>query len=67
MSKIKVYKFKVWDQKEGENRIAPRMGTPQFIKMSGGTIIDGTETEIDASMVDGNGQANISVQPTRLG
>jgi hypothetical protein len=53
----------VWDQTKGEGVIAPRMGTRQCVDMAKGKIIAGTEREIDSSMVDGNGQADIKIQP----
>ena len=63
MGKVKVYQFKVWDQTKGEGVIAPRMGTRQCVDMAKGKIIIGTEREIDSSMIDGNGQADIKIQP----
>jgi hypothetical protein len=65
MRKVKVYKFAIWDQQRGAHRIAPRMGTRRFIKAAGGIALEETEREVNASLIDGNGQADISVQPTK--
>jgi len=66
MNKVTVFQFSVWDQAARQDRIAPHMATRAFIKMAGGTMIEGSEMEIDPSLVDATGQAHISVQPVRL-
>lgn len=53
---VKVYKFRVWGQAKGDNPIAPRMATKEFIQMAGGCVIDGSELEIDASELDDYGR-----------
>jgi hypothetical protein len=65
MTKLKVYQYKMWDHVAGENKISPRMATRQFIEMAGGQIVS-TEREVDSSMVDNIGQADIDIQPSRL-
>jgi hypothetical protein len=64
MAKVKVYKFKNYDINKDESPVAARMATRKFIQMARGQIIEGTVREIDASLLDGNGQAPIDFQPT---
>ena len=66
MNKIKVYQWQKWDQSTGREQTAPRMATRAFIRMARGEPVEKTEMEIDASLLDANGQADISVQPTGL-
>jgi hypothetical protein len=63
MSKVKIYKFKVWDNDAGENKIAPRMATREFVAKARGEVMEGTEREIDSSLLDENMQAPINIQP----
>jgi hypothetical protein len=65
MSKVKVYKFEVWNQATGMNKVALRMATRECIAMARGRIIEGTEREINSSLLNENGQADISIQPIR--
>jgi hypothetical protein len=63
MDNVKVYKFKIWDQFAARHRVAYRMATLKFIEMAKGVIIEGTEREIDRSLLNVNEQAPINIQP----
>jgi hypothetical protein len=63
MNKVKVYKFRKYDASRDKHTLAPRMATRQFIEMARGEIIANTEREIDGSLIDENGQAEIKIQP----
>jgi hypothetical protein len=59
MSKVKVYKYQVFVPKEGTRVVAKRMGTAAYIASVGGTIVEGTELEVDSSEVDAIGKTEI--------
>jgi hypothetical protein len=59
MSKVKVYKYQVYIPKEGTRVVARRMGTAAYIASIGGTIVEGTELEVDGSDVDAIGKTEI--------
>jgi hypothetical protein len=59
MTKVKVYKFKVFIPKERAEVAARRMGTATYIASVGGKIIEGTEMEVDSSDVDSIGKTEI--------
>jgi hypothetical protein len=63
MPMVKVYQFEVWDGQTGRNVKAMRMATRECIKKARGTVIERTEREVDASMVNAEGLADISIQP----
>jgi len=63
MSKVKVYKFRLWVQAAGRKQVAPHMATQEFIIKARGEIIEGTGREVEGSFVDDNGQADIAIQP----
>jgi hypothetical protein len=63
MSKTEVYQFEVRDHAAGTTKLAAHMGTREFIKTAKGTIVEGSGREVDNSLVDENGKADISVQP----
>ena len=63
MSNVKVYKFKIWHHFLGKNRVSPHMATRKFIEMAHGEIVEGTEREIDRSLLNVNEQAPINIQP----
>lgn len=63
MSKTEVFQFTVWDHRSGATKVAAHMATRGFIKMAKGTIVEGSRREIDSSLVDQDGKADISVQP----
>jgi hypothetical protein len=65
MSKTEVFQFEAWDQAAGATKTAAHMATREFIQMAKGAIIEGSGREIDSSLIDGNGKADISVQPDR--
>ncbi len=56
MSSVKVYKWKKYDPNSNQEKIGPSMATRQAIKSFGGAVpIEETETEVDESVLDGNG------------
>ena len=63
MNKTEVFQFTVWDHQAGSAKVAAHMATRGFIEMAKGTIVEGSRREIDSSLVDENGKADISVQP----
>jgi hypothetical protein len=63
MSKTEVFEFTVWDHQSGAAKVAAHMATKRFIEMAKGAIVEGSGREIDNSLVDENGKADISVQP----
>jgi hypothetical protein len=63
MSKTEVFQFTVWDHQAGSAKLVAHMATRRFIDMAKGTIVEGSRREIDSSLVDENGKADIGVQP----
>lgn len=63
MTKTEVFQFTVLDHQAGSPKLAAHMATRRFIEMAKGTIVEGSRREIDGSLVDENGKADISVQP----
>jgi hypothetical protein len=61
MDKVKVYKFKKYAV--NSDPVALRMATRRFIVDARGTVIRGTETEVDRALIDENGQAAVEIQP----
>jgi Staphylococcal nuclease homologue len=60
MRTVKVYKYKrPYDATKDDEVVSHRMGTASFIESVGGTIIDGTELEVDATQVDSEGKTKI--------
>jgi hypothetical protein len=60
MPTVKVYKYKrPYDATKDDEVVSRRMGTASFIESVGGTIIEGTEMEVDASQVDSAGKTEI--------
>ena len=56
MSTVKVYRWKKFDVNSDEYKIGPRMATRQAIKLFGSAVpIEETETEVDESLLNGNG------------
>jgi hypothetical protein len=55
MPKVKVYKYKKW----GQSAVAPKMATREFIAKAKGTIVEGSEREVQGGELDHNGQARI--------
>jgi hypothetical protein len=62
---VKVYQFEKYDIGSDTSPVASRMATRQFIEAVGGKIIPGTEMDVDPGVIDGNGQAQIEIQPPR--
>ena len=52
MDTITVYKVRLYDAQNDEQRTSRRMATVQGAAMMGGWIIDGTEIEIDQSKLE---------------
>jgi hypothetical protein len=59
MTKVKVYKYKIYIPKEGAMVVAKRMGTADYIRSLGGIIIAGSEVEVDSDDVDPIGKTEI--------
>jgi hypothetical protein len=59
MNTVKVYRWKKFDLNCNEYKIGPCMATRQAIKSFGGAVpivpIEEIETEVDDSVLDGNG------------
>jgi hypothetical protein len=53
---VKVYKFQGYDSLAGIMRVQPLMSPKERIEMVAGTIIPGTELEVDASELDEYGR-----------
>jgi hypothetical protein len=52
MVRITVYKVRIYDVQNDELRTSRRLPTERGAAMMGGSIIDGTETEIDRSQLE---------------
>jgi hypothetical protein len=52
MSKVVIYRFRVYDIVRGESIVSTRWATPQAIKRARGEAILSTPMEVDASVVD---------------
>ena len=52
MEKITVYRVRIYDVQNDEFRTSRRLATMQGAAMMGGSIIDGTEAEIDQSQLE---------------
>ena len=63
----KVSQFKTWDIRAGTYRVSRKMATAESVERAHGLIIDGTETEVDNSMVDSNGMTRQDFVPQRGG
>ena len=64
MNTVKVYKWKKFDINTNEYKIGPSMATRQAIKSFGGAVpIEETETEVDVSVLAGNGMTPPSWTP----
>jgi hypothetical protein len=63
MNKIEVFQFEVRDHATGATKIAAHMATRDFIKTAKGAIVEGSGREVESSLVDENGKADIRVQP----
>ncbi len=63
MDKVKVYKFKKYAVNSDTGPLALRMATRRFIVTAHGTVIRGTEREVDRALIDENGQAAVEIQP----
>jgi hypothetical protein len=59
MSKVKIYKYTTYHSKRGEQVVSKRMGTRAFIEMVNGTVIEGTEMEVDSSKVSHEGMTEL--------
>jgi transcriptional regulator with XRE-family HTH domain len=62
--RVKVYKFRKYDIVTDKSVVARRMATRQFIDAARGEPIEGTEIEVEPSVIDANGQAPIDIQPS---
>lgn len=65
MAKTRISKFRIWDHQKGDNVIAPRMATAEFIADAKGTEILGTAIEVDSGVLDADGRAPLNIQPNR--
>lgn len=63
MVKVTVYEFEAWNEFEDANQIAPRMATAEAIVAVGGQVIEGSEREIESSLLDDNGFADPTIRP----
>jgi hypothetical protein len=63
MSKTEVFQFTVRDHHADSPKVGAHMATRRFIEMAKGTVVEGSRREIDSSLVDKDGKADISVQP----
>ena len=59
MSKLKVYKYRVFDPGTAYDKIANRMGTKEYIQLVNGTVIEETELVIDSSKADSLGKTEL--------
>ena len=55
MSKVTVYRFKVFSVILGEGKLSPHYATPEAIKAIEGAVQLSESIDIEASMLDGNG------------
>ena len=53
MTKVVVYRYRVYDAREDDYASSTRMATRSKIKQIGGEIIPGTKTEIDDKHLEG--------------
>jgi hypothetical protein len=61
----KVYQFKVWDIRAGTYRVSRKMATAESIGRARGVIIEGTQAEVEVSMVDAEGMTRRDFVPQR--
>jgi hypothetical protein len=60
MGTVKVYQYRrPYDMMTDEDGISRRMGTRAYIELVKGTIIEGTELEVDETDVTGDGMTEI--------
>lgn len=56
MARVRVYRFKVWDQRRGEHIESERLATRETIEASSTLqLIPDGALEVDTSLLDGNG------------
>jgi hypothetical protein len=53
---VTVYHFEVWNHGRGDNIVLPHKCDANFIEQVGGTILPGTEEEVDISALDAAGR-----------
>jgi hypothetical protein len=54
--KVTIYRYDYTDTKLGQPARAKRMGTIEYIDSVNGWIVEGSEMEVDASVVDAEGK-----------
>jgi hypothetical protein len=66
MATVKVYRYRrPYDLHTDSEPVADRMATREFIERFGLTLIEGTEAEVDASLVNAEGQTALGFIPPR--
>jgi hypothetical protein len=53
---VTVYRYKIFDQRDGEWVVQIAKGTKEHIEAVGGRTIEGTAEEVDPAMVDADGR-----------
>jgi hypothetical protein len=61
----KVYRFRMYVIKDDESLTSRRWATREAIKRIGGEVLEGTETEVDASVLDSDGMTERDFDPHR--
>ncbi len=63
MTKVTVYRFRLYDISTDENRQSRRWATLKAIERICGEVLKDTETEVDASVLDSNGMTERDFNP----
>ncbi len=58
-----VYKFRKYDIVSDETITSRRWATREAVKFVCGEVVEDTETEVDASFLDGNGMTEMNLDP----
>lgn len=64
MSKVKVYRFRMYNISSDENVVSTRMATAAYIELIGAELLQGTDTEIESSLLmEGEGYTKKNFNP----
>jgi hypothetical protein len=66
MSTVKIYRYRrPYDIIKDDSSVSQRMGTREFIERVQGTVIEGTELDVDSSNIDSEGKTEIDFALTK--
>lgn len=56
MEKVTVFRYSAFDTKAGVEKVSTRMATKEWLELAKLKALEGTEREIDAGLINSNGQ-----------